>query len=137
MRSAASPLCATPKCRNKKLKGRNYCCTCRSRRNRERNPVTAAYHNLKNRARQRGKVFEITPAEFAKFCADTDYIRLKGKHKDAMSIDRREENGPYAIWNIQLLTLSQNTSKMLDHRTREMIPNWDPSAPYTEDERPW
>lgn len=125
-RSATSPLCATPKCRNKKHVLRlkvdgsqslaNYCSSCRSRLWRERHPIDASYYNLKHRAKERGIPFKLTRKEFTEWCEETRYHELKARCATGMSVDRIREYDPYQRDNLQMLTLSENSRKM--HATK-------------------
>lgn len=82
-----------------------------ARKLREKDPVAVRYNQFKNNAKTRGKVFSITLDEFRGFCARTGYIVKKGRRGKAATIDRRCNAHGYHIWNIQILTLSQNSSK--------------------------
>ena len=103
--------CATPRCRNQRVKGKTLCHTCRSRKYRQSNPVKAAYDALKHNARRRGKTFSLTLDEFKKFCRKTKYIAGKGRAKDHYSIDRIDNNRWYEIGNIRVLTNQENAAK--------------------------
>ncbi len=103
--------CNTPNCRNKAAKGRTICYKCKTRKHREKNPVKAAYDALKHNAKRRGKVFTITFADFKKFCRKTKYMAGRGRMKDSFSIDRIDPAKGYEPGNLQLLTISENSSK--------------------------
>lgn len=124
-------LCATPFCRKVKQKGRERCARCRAREFREKHPIAYLYNNTKHHARQRGIEFLLSKEEFRQFCEQTNYHLLKGRRGDAMTIDRRDSNGPYSIDNIQPLTHTENSTKRDD-------PDWNPpvSTSYTEDDNP-
>jgi hypothetical protein len=97
-----------------------HCYTCRQRRNRSNNPIVVAFHNIKNRARQRGKEFLLTIDEFTEFCLQTNYIELKGRKATDYSIDRKNDDKGYIAGNLQLLTISDNSRKQQrDNRTRK------------------
>lgn len=146
-RSAASPLCATPQCQNKKaVLGRrpdgskrlaNYCGTCRNRLWRKRHPAAAAFYNLKHRAKERGKQFLITRQQFEDWCEKTGYHLLKARNADGMSIDRIREDGPYSIGNIQMMPLGKNSSKAGAYRAAQIEGPVEPDKPYTESEDPF
>ena len=82
-----------------------------SRKIRETDPVLARYGQFKGNAKKRRKDFSITLEEFRSFCDRTGYIITKGRRGKAATIDRRCNSQGYHIWNIQILTLSQNSSK--------------------------
>lgn len=86
---------------------------------RERNPVRAAYLNLKSNAKRRGKQFELTFEEFEEFAVSTSYIAKKGRRKHSMHIDRIDENIGYTRSNIQPLQNGQNVRKYLRYRYDE------------------
>jgi hypothetical protein len=75
------------------------------------NPIHAAYLNLKNNAKRRGKKFTLTLVQFEKFCVKTDYMQGKGKHATSYHIDRIDETKGYTIRNIQVLKNATNLRK--------------------------
>lgn len=99
----------------------NYCSRCQ----RLKNPYKYAYQTLKDNAKRRGKVFELTFEQFCEFAIKTDYIAKKGIKKNSIHIDRIKEEVGYIIDNIQPLTNSQNIKKYLkyywDEHNRKMI----------------
>lgn len=103
--------CKTPRCRNDRAKHKTVCHTCNSRIFRENNPVKAAFFNLRQNAKRRGHVFTITFEDFKKFCRKTKYMAGKGRTKDSFSIDRINPAKGYEPGNLQLLTVSENSSK--------------------------
>lgn len=103
--------CNTPQCRRPARKNRKFCNTCRDRKWREANPIAHLWKNLKSHAKARKKDFTITRERFAEFCEKTGYHIDHGREKDGMTIDRRDERFGYHIWNIQVLTNSQNAAK--------------------------
>lgn len=124
--------CCAYACRNKpvaKLGG--LCYKHYRRRVRERDPVYCRYNNFKGNAKKRKKDFTITLSEFRAFCNRTGYIIKKGRRGQNATIDRRCNAQGYHIWNIQLLSNSENARKgqrynedkdrFKDPRTREQI----------------
>lgn len=112
---------------SKKNKG-VFCCACRCKnkpveklgglcpkhywqKRRKIDPVYCRYNQFKGNAKKRGKDFTITLEEFRKFCQRTGYLIVKGRRGQNATIDRRCNAHGYHIWNIQILTLSQNASK--------------------------
>lgn len=124
--------CATPSCRNRTRRQGNYCNTCCHRKWRETHPAEAAFYNLKHRAKDRGHKFLITRVEFVTWCEKTGYHKLKGKSAEAMSVDRKDETGPYSIENIKMMPLGENTRKA--HAYRQSLV---PAEPDTSPEAPW
>lgn len=90
------------------------CHKCKKRRYREKYPLKAAYHNLKSNAKRRNKQFDITIEQFEQFCINTKYLFGKGRTKNSLHIDRKEENVGYTIENIQVLTNLKNVKKYLE-----------------------
>jgi hypothetical protein len=78
---------------------------------RKSNPIHAAYLALKHNAKRRGKSFNLTLVEFEKFALETKYSVRKGTSSKSYHIDRIDENGPYSLENIQVLTNAQNVRK--------------------------
>jgi hypothetical protein len=104
--------CCAYRCDNspvKKLGG--LCYKHYQRKIRETNPLYARYNQFKSSAVRRGKEFTITLGEFRDFCKRTGYLIVKGKRGKNATIDRRCNAHGYHIWNIQLLTMSANSSK--------------------------
>jgi hypothetical protein len=122
--------CITKRCKNKRRKTKLICSTCDKKQWRLKFPMKAAYQTLRQNARRRGIYFDLTYAQFEKFCIETDYMKGKGKTALSFSIDRVQD-GPlpgYTITNLRTLTLSDNTKKenarrkkllVYDYRTRE------------------
>jgi len=105
-------------CGEKANKG-NYCYRCAQRRNRKNNPVVAAYQNLKDSAKRRGKEFSISIEYFKEFCHTTEYIKGKGIRVDGLHCDRINEQLGYIEGNIQVLPNGQNVRKYLDFAFRD------------------
>lgn len=112
-------ICSTPYCRGKRAKGRTICHKCKARRYRENNPEKAAFQNLRTNAKRRGKEFSITFDQFKKFCVKTDYLKKRGRSSSGFHIDRIDEQGPYSIENIQVLTNSENVKKFLEYSHKD------------------
>lgn len=104
--------CCAYACKNKPVARKGGLCHKHyARRVKERDPVYDRYHNFKNNALARGKEFTISLDQFRKFCKRTGYIIKKGMRGKNATIDRRCNLHGYHIWNIQILTLSQNCRK--------------------------
>lgn len=114
-------MCFTLHCHNKALQG-NYCPKCKMRRWRAKNPVNAAYWNLKSRADKHHIPFKISLSWFKKWCSGNDYIEKKGNNPDSLSVDRIrviDEDGNimgYQEGNLQLLTLEENGKKSIQDK---------------------
>lgn len=109
-------ICKSKGCKNPKVKQRNFCYKCASRKWRADNPLKAAYNALRDNAKRRGKEFDLTLKQFEKFCIKTEYLIGKGKKKESYSIDRKDDNKGYTLSNIRILTLSENTLKENNRR---------------------
>jgi hypothetical protein len=70
---------------------------------------------LRAHAAQRGVTFLLGRSEFEEWCKETNYVELKGRFKDDMSVDRLREGEPYSIGNIQILTVGENAAKIRAH----------------------
>lgn len=104
--------CCAYACTNKPEKRKGGLCPKHyARKIKAIDPVQARYNQFRGNARKRGKEVTITLEEFRKFCDRTGYIIEKGKRGKRATIDRRCNAHGYHIWNIQLMTLSANSSK--------------------------
>ena len=78
---------------------------------RNENPLKYAYYNLKSNARRRNHSFDLTLDQFDTFCKATDYLKLKGRYKSRMTIDRIDSSKGYSLDNIQMMKQSDNIKK--------------------------
>jgi hypothetical protein len=88
-----------------------FCGKHRHRFTKHNNIVAYTFNALKSNAKRRGKEFTLTRTQFKKFCLKTDYIKLKGRRPNSASIDRIDSSKGYSLDNIQILSLSINSSK--------------------------
>ncbi len=92
-------------------KGDRYCFTHSQRIAAHLNPVAHQYHRLKNAAKRRKIPFLLTKEEWRGFCEATGYMKNRNVPRAEMpSVDRREDDGPYALWNIRVLTVAENAA---------------------------
>jgi hypothetical protein len=84
------------------------CWKCHSRKLKQRHPATYVLNFLRNRARQRKIPFTITLVEFRQFCRETNYLELKGRTPEALSIDRKDHDKGYHLWNICVRNFQEN-----------------------------
>lgn len=106
--------CETPFCRglvNRKTEKNIICSACKRARWKANNPLRYAFGNLRRRAKQRGKEFTLTFDQYKHFAESTDYHKLKGKSSLSLSVDRIDDRAGYEWWNIQAITLRENTRK--------------------------
>lgn len=120
--------CETKRCRNRKAEKKvtyrkadgtitvynttlNHCWKCRARMLKERRPWTYVLNMLRHSARKRKLPFTLTIAEFKKFCEETRYLELRGNKPGDLTIDRKDWNEGYHIWNIRVLTHAENSEQ--------------------------
>jgi hypothetical protein len=105
--------CSTKYCRNNAAPHRTFCWKCVARKAKENNPAGYYYNKLRWNAKHRGIKFELTLNEFKQFCAETNYLELKGRAPKDMTIDRikSDPNIGYRLDNIQVMSKSENSSK--------------------------
>lgn len=114
--------CVTPGCVNLAKQGK-YCYTCANKRWQKANPEKHIFNTLKNNAKRRGKVFELTFDDFMEFCVDTDYLAQKGIFKHSLHIYRKIEWLGYTKNNIQALENTKNIKKHLAYKGRDQHGN--------------
>jgi hypothetical protein len=114
-------ICTACRCLSPSYGNGRFCCKHRRRYQKENNPIAYTYDMLKQNAKTRNKVFTLTLEQFKKFCTDTNYIELKGKTGGSASIDRKDPNKGYEFGNLQVLTLSANTSKRWED-AKQIVP---------------
>lgn len=108
-------LCVTSRCRNSRIERKLLCHACAKRKYRENNKMRAAYQNLKDHAKSRGKEFDITFTDFETFCVEVEYLKGKGRSSTSLHIDRIDETLGYVRGNLQVLTNAENTKKYLQY----------------------
>ena len=74
---------------------------------------------LRHSARKRKLPFTLTLAEFTEFCRQTKYLERRGNKPGDLSIDRKDWNEGYHIWNLQVMEFMENSEQGADNRTRE------------------
>ena len=103
--------CNAHRCTNEKAKKDRFCSKHRKRYTKEIDPEAYHFEILRSNAKRRKKEFGLTLEEFRKFCSETNYMQLKGRSKNSASIDRKDQNRGYFYDNLQILTVSENSSK--------------------------
>jgi len=116
--------CVTKFCRNRKaLKSDGYflehCWKCRSRQAKTKNPVSYVLNMLRHSAKKRKLPFTLTIESFAEFCKETGYLEKRGNKPGSMTIDRRDWNEGYHIWNMQVMTHADNSAQGVDNTRRD------------------
>jgi len=140
--------CNTKYCR-RPAKGR-FCYHCQREQKKERNPYRYWYGVNKRNAKRRalkagnGKFWYVTFEHWVKFCDETGYLAIKGRHKDAASVDCKINELGYIDGNIRVLTVGENASKGAKRVTWNYITReWEiiPPPPlvkkFTDDELPF
>jgi hypothetical protein len=113
--------CASRACGNKPLDGRALCGKCRTKKYRRNNPISSRLSALKQNAKRRGIDISLTLAEFTQFCEETGYVSMLEAGVD-ITIDRKDDQYGYHLWNLQILTRAENTKK--EHRARAKRKGW-------------
>lgn len=108
-------MCITKFCRKPGYRG-NYCHRCQKQRYKEKHPERYAFTVLKNNAKRRGKIFELTYEQFLEFAIKTNYLAGRGRTKESLHIDRIDETKGYTIDNIQVITNTENLRKFLSYQ---------------------
>lgn len=102
-------ICATKHCR-RKAKGRT-CYRCEHEARKVNSPYRYWFGVLRRNARRRGVFFGLTFDYWVKWCDDTGYLALKGITSNSASVDRIRNELGYIDGNIQILSVSNNSSK--------------------------
>lgn len=116
--------CATKYCRNRRAKNPGkkhmlqHCWKCRSRMLKEKHPVTYVLNMLRHSAKKRNLPFTLTHEQFAEFCRVTRYLELRGREDAQLTIDRKDWNEGYHIWNLQTVAHSINSAQGMDRTPR-------------------
>jgi hypothetical protein len=87
------------------------CITCESRLWRANHPDRAVYREIKNRAKRRGQIFDIT---FEQFCATPhfeEYLTRRGTGIGELHLDRKIVHLGYVPGNLQVITTAENLRK--------------------------
>ena len=80
-----------------------------------RNPVRMAFDGQRQAAKSRGIKWYFTFEEWVNWWEDqlgTRWFEKRGRFKDQYVMARDKDKGPYASWNVQCITSSQNVSDM-------------------------
>ena len=103
--------CATKFCRGHSTASGHskYCGKCRSRRWAKNRPAEYAFKNLRVRAKQRGKKFTLTIVQWREFWNANNLGELRGKTKNNLTVNRKDNRIGYTADNIEAITLSQNS----------------------------
>ncbi len=103
--------CLTPFCSKKAAKKCVHCHACHRQKWAEKYPEKYVYANLRGNARRRKKDFSLTFEEFISFISENDYMKLRGRGRLCLSIDRKRNWEGYHKDNIRTITVASNASK--------------------------
>jgi len=114
--------CSHPRCRRKVRRSEHSdkCCKHRLAAFREKHPLKYSFGNLRRRAKERCVPFHLTFEQYEAFAIKTDYARLKGKTSLSLSVDRKENSLGYWPWNLQAISLRENSRKEYVPRLQQM-----------------
>lgn len=120
--------CITSGCRNKHRVKKRYCGYCVTKKYRQDHPIRYAYMTLRDNAKRRKKFFDLTFEQFSAFVAKNNYMELKGRTAQSLSIDRERNELGYTATNIRAITLSENDKKRnyVDYPGKQM--GYDPEC---------
>ena len=104
-------LCCAYRCLNTRSKKDRFCPKHRHRFNKENNPLNYVFYIWKSNCKRRGKTNSVTLEEFKLFCEQTGYLDSKGRKSTSLTIDRIKSSEGYSIENMQVISLSENSSK--------------------------
>ncbi len=99
------------------------CITCEVRLYRANNPAREAYRQVKERARQRKQIFDITFEQFCAIPRFDEYIARRGRGIDELHLDRVKVERGYVPGNLQVLTTEENLRKQreVDYAPTEAV----------------
>lgn len=111
-------ICVAHGCKKKKNPKDRFCSRHSKMFQKINNPLRYHYNLLKSNARKRSISFGVSLEEFKDFCEEHNYLELKGKNKNSISIDRKDPRIGYYRKNMQPLTLAENSAKMHEDRKK-------------------
>lgn len=124
-------VCKTRRCKGKPRDLRTHpnshqhCGSCAKKLWRMRNPVSAAYDNLRASARKRKIPFTLTLSEWRDFILPTRYMDESGCERFRLHVDRLDVTRGYEKGNLQILTCSENVAKgNRERHVAEKIDEW-------------
>jgi hypothetical protein len=105
--------CQSPRCRNlvpESCRSR-FCSKCRWRKLKQAEPLKYFFWKLRDRARERGKPFSLTYAQYCEIAEATGYDRQenRGRTSRSLSIHRIRNDEGYQIGNVAIVTMGYNS----------------------------
>ncbi len=110
--------CSEPYCKNKRTGRSRVCCKHKNIKQRLSNPVNASYQILKDNAKRRKKVFELTLSHFTEVVVKSGYMEGKGRLSDSLTIDRIKNELGYIDGNIQVMPKCDNIIKYFKYDSK-------------------
>lgn len=87
------------------------CLTCETRLKRANNPAREVYWQIKDRAKRRNQIFNLTFPEFLAEIEGTDYLTRRGTGIGELHLDRKKVQLGYVPGNLQVITTAENLRK--------------------------
>jgi hypothetical protein len=105
--------CESPHCHGVATKAGHspYCAKCRTARWKAKYPLHVSFQALRKRAKERGHAFTLSREFYIAWAEKTEYAKYKGKTTKSLSVDRKNRNEGYHEWNIEAITLRENSRK--------------------------
>lgn len=119
--------CKVEGCERKAAPGRRVCYGCHKAAIRSRNPVWAAWSQIRARAIRRRIPFALSLDEFRAFVDGAGYIEGRGRNADCLHLDRIDATRGYMLGNLQILSASENCAKGRTERGR-VLEDWEEYA---------
>lgn len=84
--------------------------------------LRSAYREHKNRSGDRGITFDLTFVQWLEIWQSSGRLHQRGRSAGHYVMGRKDDNGPYAVGNVRIITVEQNNSeKKQSPETREKI----------------
>lgn len=87
------------------------CLTCETRLKRANNPAREVYWQIKDRAKRRNQIFNLTFNEFLAEIEGTDYLTRRGTGIEELHLDRKKVQLGYVPGNLKVITTAENLRK--------------------------
>lgn len=110
-------LCIANRCGKKKLLHSRFCARHLHHWYKTNHPIKFLYANRRSQAQRRGISWNWPFDDFKSFVEESNYLNMKGRRAEAMSLDRINNNLGYQPGNVQVLSFGQNAAK----GTKQMI----------------
>jgi len=91
--------------------GHHVCITCMSRLYRANHFPRQVYHQIKDRAKRRHQIFNLTFDQFLRAIEGTEYLTRRGTGIGELHLDRVKVHLGYVPGNLQVITTAENLRK--------------------------